>query len=73
MANQPNLMTVDWSQIPAPKDDGAAAHLTGMMLPDVALVATSGATVTLAKLLGRTIVFAYPRTGGKRPSNHACR
>jgi peroxiredoxin len=63
MANQPNLMTVDWSQIPAPKDDGAAAHLTGMMLPDIALVATSGATVTLAELLGRTIVFAYPRTG----------
>jgi peroxiredoxin len=63
MANQPNLMIVDWSQIPAPKDDGAAAHLTGMMLPDIALVATSGATVTLAKLPGRTIVFAYPRTG----------
>ena len=61
--NQPNLMIVDWSQIPAPKDDGAAAHLTGMMLPDVALVATSGATVTLAKLPGRTVVFAYPRTG----------
>lgn len=61
--NQPNLMIVDWSHIPAPKDDGAAAHLTGMMLPDVALVATSGATVTLAKLLGRTVVFAYPRTG----------
>jgi peroxiredoxin len=61
--NQPNLMIVDWSQIPAPKDDGAAAHLTGMMLPNVALVATSGATVTLAKLPGRTVVFAYPRTG----------
>lgn len=63
MANQPNLMIVDWSQIPAPKDDGAAAHLTGVMIPDIALVATSGATVTLAKLPGRTIVFAYPRTG----------
>jgi peroxiredoxin len=61
--NRPNLMIVDWSQIPAPKDDGAAAHLTGMMLPDLALVATSGATVTLAKLPGRTVVFAYPRTG----------
>jgi peroxiredoxin len=61
--NQPNPMIVDWSHIPAPKDDAAAAHLTGMMLPDVALVATSGATVTLAKLPGRTVVFAYPRTG----------
>jgi peroxiredoxin len=44
-------------------DDGAAAHLTCMMLPDVALIATSGTTVTLAKLRGRTVVFAYPRTG----------
>jgi peroxiredoxin len=61
--NQPNLMIVDWSHIPSPEDDGGAAHLTGMMLPDVALVATSGATVTLAKLPGRTVVFAYPRTG----------
>lgn len=63
MANQPNLTIVDWTQIPVPKDDGAAAHLSGMMLPDIGLVATSGATVTLAKLPGRTIVFAYPRTG----------
>jgi peroxiredoxin len=61
--NQPNLLIVDWSQIPAPMDDGAAAHLTGKMLPDVGLIATSGTTVTLARLRGRTVVFAYPRTG----------
>lgn len=64
--NQPNQMIVDWLHIPSPEDDGAAAHLTGMMLPDVALVATGGATVTLAKLPGRTVVFAYPRTGVPR-------
>ena len=30
--NQKNLLEVDWSKIPAPTDDGAAAHLTGMTL-----------------------------------------
>ena len=27
--NQKNLLEVDWSKIPAPSDDGAAAHLAG--------------------------------------------
>jgi peroxiredoxin (alkyl hydroperoxide reductase subunit C) len=51
------------ADLPAPIDDGAAAHLTGMRLPDVSLAATDGARVSLAKLAGRTVVFAYPRTG----------
>jgi peroxiredoxin len=49
--------------IPAPKDDGGARHLTGMKLPDVALPATSGPAVNLSKLKGRTVVYIYPRTG----------
>jgi peroxiredoxin len=49
--------------IPAPQDDGAAAHLTGMKLPDLALPATGGAPVNLSKLAGRTLVYVYPRTG----------
>jgi peroxiredoxin len=61
--NQPNLGEVDWSKIPAPEDDGAARHLTGMAVPDVALAATDGTQVSLAKLPGRVVVFAYPRTG----------
>jgi peroxiredoxin len=55
--------TPDWSTIPAPKDDGAARHLHGMKLPSVALPATDGRTVDLSKLAGRTVVYAYPRTG----------
>ncbi|MCJ2104981.1 peroxiredoxin [Methylobacterium sp. E-041] len=51
------------ANLPAPIDDGAAAHLTGMRLPDVSLAATDGTRVSLAKLAGRTVVFAYPRTG----------
>jgi peroxiredoxin len=61
--NQPNLLEVDWSKIPAPEDDGAARHLQGMAVPDVALTATDGTQVSLAKLAGRVVVFAYPRTG----------
>lgn len=62
-SEQPDLMKVDWSQIPAPVNDGAAAHLQGMQLPDIALAATDGTTVSLAQLKGRTVVYAYPRTG----------
>jgi peroxiredoxin (alkyl hydroperoxide reductase subunit C) len=59
----PNLLVVDWSQIPAPVDDGAARHLQGAQLPDIALPATDGSLVALARLAGRIVVFAYPRTG----------
>ena len=61
--NQKNLLDVDWSQIPAPADDGAAAHLAGRAIPPVSLMATNDTRVVLADLPGRTIVFAYPRTG----------
>ena len=61
--SQPNLLAVDWSRIPAPEDDGAARHLAGMSLPDIALPATDGSTVNLSALRGRTVVYAYPRTG----------
>jgi peroxiredoxin len=49
--------------IPAPHDDGAAKHLAGLKLPDLALPATSGAPVNLMALKGRTVVYIYPRTG----------
>jgi peroxiredoxin len=49
--------------IPVPQDDGAARHLSGMTLPDLALPATRGSSVNLSKLKGRAIVYIYPRTG----------
>src|SRR5438309_9620466 len=49
--------------LPAPQDDGAARHLTGMRLPSLALPSTGGAAVDLSKLKGRTVVYIYPRTG----------
>src|SRR6202048_341938 len=60
---QSNLLEVHWSKIPAPADDGAAAHLVGMTIPRVTLGATDDTSVTLSALKGRTVVFAYPRTG----------
>jgi len=61
--NQKNLLEVDWSKIPAPQDDGAADHLAGQVIPPVSLVATDDTSVTLSALPGRTVMFAYPRTG----------
>ncbi|WP_454619452.1 peroxiredoxin [Bradyrhizobium cenepequi] len=58
-----NLLEVDWSKIPAPTDDGGAAHLKDTAIPPVSLVATDDTSVTLSSLKGRTVVFAYPRTG----------
>jgi len=48
---------------PAPVDDGACDHLPGMRLPPVALPSTSGESVDLSELPGKTIVYCYPRTG----------
>ncbi|MGJ4944553.1 peroxiredoxin [Bradyrhizobium sp. HKCCYLS1011] len=61
--NQKNLLDVDWSKIPAPTDDGAADHLVGMIIPPVRLRATDDTLVTISELSGRTVIFAYPRTG----------
>jgi len=59
-AHDPTFLPPD---IPVPQDDGAARHLAGMRLPDMALPATSGGDVNLARLLGRTVLYIYPRTG----------
>ena len=49
--------------LPVPEDDGAADHLPGTALPPIELRATDGRTVRLDTLTGRTVVYAYPRTG----------
>ena len=58
--HDPNILPPN---IPVPQDDGAARHLAGMKVPDLALPATQGSAVNLAKLKGRTVVYIYPRTG----------
>jgi peroxiredoxin len=49
--------------LPVPVDDGACAHLAGMRLPAIPLVATGGGRVDISQLAGRTVVYCYPRTG----------
>jgi len=49
--------------LPAPQDDGAAAHLEGMALPHVRLRSTRGRLVDVASAAPRFVLFAYPRTG----------
>lgn len=55
--------TADWSTIPAPDDDGATRHLVGSKVASVPLQGTDGSTVDLSTLKGRTVIYAYPRTG----------
>jgi peroxiredoxin len=49
--------------LPEPKDDGACDHLPGTRVPDVELASTDGGAVSIARLEGRTVVYAYPWTG----------
>jgi peroxiredoxin len=63
MAHLPHDPTILPEDLPVPTDDAAARHLTGATLPDLALAATDGAAVSLARLPGRTVVYVYPRTG----------
>jgi peroxiredoxin len=51
--------------LPAPEDDGAAAHLPGLPLPDLRLPSTDGDEVALTTLGfdGRAILYCYPMTG----------
>lgn len=63
MTGQPNLLAVDWSKIPPPLDDGAARSVSGRMLPDLSLPATTGESVNLSRIAGRIVLYAYPMTG----------
>jgi peroxiredoxin len=49
--------------LPMPADDGACDHLVGRAVPSISLPATSGTWIELSSLPGRTVVYAYPRTG----------
>lgn len=49
--------------LPIPANDGACSHLTGMLLPSIALPSTSDRAVTLAELHGWVVIYCYPRTG----------
>jgi len=49
--------------LPVPADDGLAAHLTGMQLPDILLEATNGLFINLADFKRSVVIYVYPLTG----------
>ncbi|MER5711372.1 MerR family transcriptional regulator [Streptomyces sp. NPDC002122] len=50
--------------LPAPVDDGAAAHLPGRKLPALSFDGTDGSEIRLDKVSdGRWVLFLYPLTG----------
>lgn len=50
--------------LPQPEDDGAAAHLHGMSIPDVILRSTEGEDVSLARLAaGALVLYVFPGMG----------
>lgn len=61
--NSPNLDQLP-PNLPVPKDDGGAKHLTGMTMPSLALLSTKNRRVDLSKQTRpRTVVYFYPMTG----------
>ena len=57
-------MSVDFSDLPVPVDDGAADHLPGLEVPAVSLPSTLGGDVDLAdQAQDLLVVYVYPRTG----------
>lgn len=49
--------------LPIPVDDGLAAHLAGMQLPDVLLNSISGDAVNLSTIQQKLVIYIYPLTG----------
>ena len=58
-----NLLSVDWTTLPSPVEDGAAHHLLGMPFAAVSLPSTDGKLVDVAAMQGLTVIYAYPMTG----------
>jgi peroxiredoxin len=60
-------MSTDFFQLPkdlpVPIDDGAAAHLAGLELPNVSLVSTKATNINIRELTGRWVIYVYPMTG----------
>ena len=61
--NDPLALPMD---LPIPEDDGAATHLEGARMPQLALPATNGSSFPVDRppeQFDRLVLYAYPRTG----------
>ncbi len=50
-------------RLPIPIDDGLAAHLAGMQLPNIKLNSTSGHLTSFTDIQDRLVIYIYPLTG----------
>lgn len=63
MAHDPSTLPTD---LPVPRNDGAADHLLGAAVPELELPATTGGTLRVDRPpagASRLLLYAYPRTG----------
>jgi peroxiredoxin len=51
------------ADLPIPRDDGAANHLVGMLLPSLLLLTTTRKELNLGEIKGRLVIYCYPMTG----------
>ncbi len=51
------------ADLPIPLDDGAAAHLIGMSVPNVTLMGTNGKKIDLSAVKNWLVIYCYPMTG----------
>lgn len=58
-----NFLTTLPVGLPIPVDDGLAAHLEGLPLPDVTFATTSGDVVNLSRISQKLVIYVYPLTG----------
>jgi peroxiredoxin len=50
--------------LPVPVDDGAAAHLTGAVIPSISLESTDGGEADIGELsAGRLVLYVFPKMG----------
>jgi peroxiredoxin len=49
--------------LPAPEDDGACDHLSGLRIPDLTLPSSTGSVSLAALARNRLVLYVYPRTG----------
>lgn len=62
MAKPDDINTLP-EHLPKPEEDGACDHLPGMEVPSIALPSTSGRSVEISSLPGKTVLYVYPMTG----------
>lgn len=58
------------ANLPKPVDDGMTNHLSGHVIPDISLTATTGGNLKLTDIFSKpSVLFIYPRAGSPLEPN----